>query len=85
MTNQPDRLDALLDLAEANTQLVINAAEERPELPERNEVWWPYLIQCFGGDDALFERLRWGGGIRASGTRASGRTASGRTATLFLQ
>ena len=58
MTNQPDRLDALLDLADANTQLVINAADERPELPERNDVWWPYLIQRFGGDDALFERLR---------------------------
>ena len=57
MTNQPDRLVALLDLADANTQLVITAAEERPELPERNEVWWPSLIQCFGGENVLFERF----------------------------
>ena len=58
MANQPDRLDAMLDLVEANARMVINAADERPEAPQRNEVWWPFLIQRFGDEDALFRRIR---------------------------
>ena len=58
MANQRDRLDAMLDLVEANARMVINAADERPEAPQRNEVWWPFLIQRFGDEDTLFRRIR---------------------------
>ena len=48
----------MLDLVEANSQMVINVADERPEAPQRNEVWWPFRIQRFGDEDALFRRIR---------------------------
>ena len=58
MANRRDHLEAMLDLVDANTQMVINAADERPEAPQRNEVWWPFLIERFGDEDALFRRIR---------------------------
>ena len=58
MANPRDRLDAMLDLVEANSQMVINAADEHPEAPQRNEIWWPFLIERFGDEEALFRRIR---------------------------
>ena len=34
--------------------MVINAADERPEDPQRNGVPWPFLIEWFGDEDMLF-------------------------------
>ena len=48
----------MLDLVEANSQLAMNAAEEQPDGPEMNEIWRPFLIERFGGEDALFQRIR---------------------------
>ena len=41
-------------MVEADTQMVINAADERPEDPQRNGVTWPFLIEWFGDEDMLF-------------------------------
>ena len=58
MANHPDRLSAMLDMVDANSLMIMRAAEETPEVVDRDEVWWPYLVERFGDENAIFQRIR---------------------------
>ena len=57
MANRMELLEARLQRVEERTQTIINAAATQPAVEHQAEEWWPYLIQLFGSEDAMFLRL----------------------------
>ena len=57
MTNRMQLLDARLQRVEARTQTIIEAGVAQRAVVQPAEEWWPSLVQLFGSEDAMFQRL----------------------------
>ena len=51
------RLEERLERLDEQTR-EIEAASQQPVACDQDEVWWPQLIEFFGGEDAMFVKLR---------------------------
>ena len=62
MANNTARLDERLATLEADEQEILAAATQPVELTTEEEQWWPYLVEYFGNEDAIFSHVgldRW--------------------------
>ena len=57
MANNTARLDERLATLEADEQEILAAATQPVELSTDEEQWWPYLVEYFGSEEAIFSHM----------------------------
>ena len=57
MANRMQLLDARLQRVDARTQTIFEASAAQRAVVQLAEEWWPSLVQMFGTEDAMFQRL----------------------------
>ena len=57
MANRMQLLDARLQRVDARTQTIFEASAAQRAVVQPAEEWWPSLVQMFGTQDAMFQRL----------------------------
>ena len=57
MANNTARLDERLATLDEDEREIMAAATQPVELPTEEEQWWPYLVEYFGSEDAIFSHM----------------------------
>ena len=57
MANQMDALEEQLRRVEEGTQLIVDAANNRPRRRRQNEMWWQHIVGLYGDEETLFQRI----------------------------
>ena len=57
MANRMHRTRGGLQRVDARTQTIFEASAAQRAVVQPAEEWWPSLVQMFGTDDAMFQRL----------------------------
>ena len=58
MANRVLLLEERLHRVEERNRAIVEASDQQVQLPAAQEEWWHFMVNFFGTEDAIFERLR---------------------------